>query len=180
VFALGAGIVLGAALFLTYGVVPLGAVVLTIAVGRRRPAALGWAAGGVAVVALAFLAAGFNWVDGLAATRELYAGGVAGRRPYVDFLVIDLAAFALAVGPATAAGLARLRDHGAWLLAGGAMAAVACADLSGLSRGETERIWLPFAPWLLVATVALNGARGWLAAQVGLALALQAGVRSPW
>ena len=77
------------------------------------------------------------------------------RRPYADFLLISLAAFALAAGPAVAAGLARLRDRGVWLLAGGALVALAAADLSGMSKGETERIWLHLVPWLLVATVAL-------------------------
>jgi hypothetical protein len=128
----------------------------------------------------AFLAAGFNWLEGLDATRELYSAGVASRRPYGDFLVIDLAAFALAVGPAAAAGLGRLRDQRVWLLAGAALVALAVADLSGMSRGETERIWLPFAPWMLIAAAALRGARGWLTAQVALGLMLQAGVRSPW
>jgi hypothetical protein len=134
--------------------------------------------------------AGFEWFDGLATTRELYAGGVASRRPYGDFLVIDLAAFALAVGPAALAGVARLRTHercqapfvrrGAWPLVAGAVVAVLGADVSGMSRGETERIWLPFAPWLLVATAALRGSRRWLAAQVALAIVVQTGVRSPW
>ena len=179
-YALAAGLVLGAALQLCYGVATLGAVVLAIAVGRRRPAAVAWAAAGVAIVFAAFAAARFNWFDGLAATREEYLAGVSRRRPYADFLLISLAAFALAAGPAVAAGLARLRDRGAWLLAGGALVALAAADLSGMSKGETERIWLHLVPWLLVATVALRGSRGWLAAQVGLALALQLTVRSPW
>lgn len=178
--ALGAGLVLGAALQLSYGVATLGALVLAIAAGRRRPAAVAWAAGGVAIVFALFLAARFNWFDGLRATREQYLAGVSRRRPYADFLVISLAAFALAVGPAAVAGLARLRDRGTWLLAAGALIALAAADLSGMSKGETERIWLPLAPWLLVATAALRRSRGWLAAQVALALALQLGVRSPW
>jgi len=178
--AVGAGVVLGGALFLSYGIAPLAAVVVAIAVGRRRPGVVVWAGAGGAAVFVGFLAARFNWLDGLSATRELYAGGVAHRRPYAEFLVIDLAAFALAVGPAAVAGLARLRERGVWLLAAGALVALAAADLSGMSRGETERIWLPFVPWLLVATAALGGARGWLAAQVALGLALQVGVRSPW
>jgi hypothetical protein len=178
--ALAAGLVLGAALQLSYGVATLGAVVLAIAIGRRRPGAVAWAAAGVAIVFGAFAVARFNWFDGLAATREQYLAGVSRRRPYADFLVISLAAFALAAGPAVAVSLARLRDRGAWLLAGGALAALAASDLSGMSKGETERIWLHLVPWVLVATVALRGSRRWLAAQVALALVLQLTVRSPW
>jgi hypothetical protein len=178
--ALSSGLVLGIALQLSYGVATLAAVVLAIAVGRRRPGALFWAVVGVAIVFGAFAAARFNWFDGLAATREEYLAGVSRRRPYADFLLISLAAFALAAGPAVAAGLAQLRDRGAWLLAGGALVALAAADLSGMSKGETERIWLHLVPWILVATVALRGSRGWLAIQVGLALVLQLTVRSPW
>lgn len=180
--ALAAGITLGAALALSYGVAMLAAVVLAVAVGRRRPGALAWAGAGVMLVLAAFAAARFNWFDGLQATRDQYLAGVSRRRPYAEFLVISLAAFALAAGPAVVAGLSRLRERGVWLLAGGALVALAAADLSGMSKGETERIWLPFAPWLLVATAALRGsaARGWLAAQVALALVLQLAVRSPW
>lgn len=46
------------------------------------------------------------------------------------------------------------------------------ADLSGMSKAETERIWLPFTLWL-PATAALLPARdhrGWLAAQACVAL----------
>jgi hypothetical protein len=179
--ALGGGVALGALLALTYGAVPLGTVVLAIALHRRRVRPLLLAAAGVAAVLGALAVAGFWWLDGLHATRALYAAGVAHRRPYLDFLLIDLAALALATGPALAAALGRLRGRGAWVLPGGALATVALADLSGLSRGETERIWLPFVPLLLCATAALTvRRRGWLAAQLALALALQVGIRSPW
>ena len=178
--ALCAGLTLGGALMLSYGIVTLGAIVVAIAVGRRAPAATAWVAGGVTLVVGAFLALRFNWLDGLAATREQYLAGVSRRRPYAEFLVISLAAFALAVGPAAVAGLTRLRDSGAWLLAGGALVALAAADVSGMSKGETERIWLHLVPWLLVATSALTRARAWLTVQIGLALALQLAVRSPW
>ncbi len=62
----------------------------------------------------------------------------------------------------------RLRDPRLWLLVGGGLAAIALADLSGMSKGEVERIWLPFVPWIAVATVVFRGreARGWLGAQV--------------
>ena len=44
-------------------------------------------------------------------------------------------------------------DRGAWLLVGGALAALALADVTGLSKGEVERIWLPFMPWIVTVTV---------------------------
>ena len=178
---IAAGLVLGAALMLSYGIAPLGAVVLALAVVRRAWRPLLAVAVGVASVAAAFAVVGFWWPDGLAATSDLYHGGVAARRPYGAFLLISLAAFALAVGPAAAAGAARLRDRRVWLLVGTALVSLAAADLSGLSRGETERIWLIFVPWIGLAAAALVvHRRSWLAAQLALALALQAGVRSPW
>jgi methylthioxylose transferase len=59
-----------------------------------------------------------------------------------------------------------------------ALAAVFAADVSQHSRGEVERIWLPFVPWLALA--APGDRRGWLAAQVAVALVLQSAVVSPW
>jgi hypothetical protein len=180
VLALLAGLVLGAALLLSYGLAALGLVALAVACATRAWRAAALACAGVAAVLLGFGAAGFWWPAGLQATHALYASGVAARRPYLDFLVISPAAFALVLGPAVFAGLARLRDRRAWILPAGALAALAVAELSGLSKGETERIWLPFAPWLLLATASLRAPRGWLAAQLALAIALQVGVRSPW
>jgi hypothetical protein len=60
--------------------------------------------------------------------------------------------------------------------------ALAVADLSGLSKAEVERIWLPFLPWVLLATAALPraGARRWLAAQATLAVVLQLTMAWPW
>ncbi|MCF0094986.1 hypothetical protein B0E54_03844 [Micromonospora sp. MH99] len=55
-----------------------------------------------------------------------------------------------------------------------ALVAVLGADLSGLSKAEVERIWLPFVVWLLVATAHLptGSRRWWLAAQALTALAV--------
>ena len=57
------------------------------------------------------------------------------------------------------------------------------AALSGLSKGEVERIWLPFAPWILVAGASLDGdratARPWLALQAAACLVLQFTIRGP-
>jgi methylthioxylose transferase len=178
--AFAAGAVFGVALMLTYGAAPLAVLLVAIAIRAGRLRLLALAALGALAVLGAFALAGFAWWDGLRATHHLYASGVAARRPYAAFMLIDLAAFAVALGPATAAGLARLRSPAVWTLVAGALVAVAVADLSGFSRGETERIWLPFAPWLLLAAGALPRARAWLGAQVALALALQAGVHTPW
>lgn len=182
--ALAGGLVLGASLFTTYGIVPLGLIVLAIAVYRRAWRTLALAAAGVVAVFLAFYARGFSWFDGLQTARQLQLAGVFEHRPYLEFLVASPAAFALAVGPAVAVGLARLRRHGAWVLCGGALAGLVVADLSGYARGETERVWLPFAPWLLLAAGAasrgVRGRQGWLAVQVTAALTLQVTAKSPW
>lgn len=180
VVALVGGLVLGGALHLSYGIAPMALLVAALLVWRRA-----WLAGvvvavGVLAVVAAFTAGGFFWPDGLHATRKLYDAGIASRRPYADFLLINLAAFFVALGPAALAGLMRLRDRRVWVLAGAAIATVIAAELSGLSRGETERIWLPFVPWIMVGTVALGGSRRWLVLQVLLGLVVQATVRSPW
>lgn len=183
--ALGGGVLFGCTALLSYGLVLLGTVPLAVAVSRRRGRPLVVAAAGAGAVLGAAGLAGFWWVEGLLATRVEYRESVAAVRPYGYFLVANLAALAVVVGPATAAGLARLRSGGLGPLVAGALAAVALADLSGLSKGEVERIWLPFAVWLLPAASAVldTGRRSpvpWLAAQAGVALAVQIGVRTHW
>ncbi|MFC7914184.1 MULTISPECIES: hypothetical protein [unclassified Streptomyces] len=56
------------------------------------------------------------------------------------------------------------------VLVAAALLALLVADLSGMSKAETERIWLPFALWLLPSCAFLDGTRAWLAAQAVLAL----------
>ncbi len=86
------------------------------------------------------------------------------------------------IGPATLAGIARLnvrRDPAAWL-AIAALIAVTVSDLSGYMRGEVERIWLPYAPWVVIVGATFTRSRGWLLLQAATALAVQALVISPW
>jgi hypothetical protein len=169
---------------LSYGAILLGTIPLALAVARSRARPLALLGLGFAAVMLALLAAGFWWVDGFFAVREQYLGSVQQTRPYDFFLLNNLGAFALAAGPALALGLALLRDRAAWLLVGGAAAAVVAADLSGMSKGEVERIWLPFLPWILLATSALPdrrvALRVLLASQAALGIAIEVGVRTPW
>jgi methylthioxylose transferase len=186
VLALLGGALFGVTAFLSYGLVLLALITLAVAVARRRIRPLLLAGLGAAPLFAGFAAAGFWWLDGWAVTRHAYAAGVASRRPYDYFLLADLGAFLLAVGPAAAVALAWLRDRRLAVVTGAALAAIAIADVSGMSKAEVERIWLPFAPWVLVATTALaiarrrRTARLLLVAQVLTAVGIQAFVRSPW
>ena len=189
VLALAGGVLFGATAMLSYGLVLLACIPLAIAVHRRRLRPVVVAALGGAGVLLGFLVAGFWWLDGLAATRERYFDGVGGQRPYLVFLVADLACLAIALGPAIAVALGRLRDRAVWLLVGSVGVAVVLADLTGMAKGEVERIWLPFVPWLLVAGLVLfagtdrrarQHASGWLCVQVVAAVVTQTLVKSPW
>jgi hypothetical protein len=194
--AIAGGAVLALALHLSYGAVPLLAIPLAVAVARRRVRPLLMATGGAAAVTIAFLAAGFWWFDGLALTRDFYWEGIASRRPWPYHLLAgNPSILAISVGPAAVAGLAvlvagrRQRSPSRWpgdtaLLPLTALAAVAVANASMLSKAEVERIWLPFTPWLLLAAAAVatdeERARRWLWPQVAIAVALQAVLDSPW
>ena len=86
----------------------------------------------------------------------IYAASIAASRPYSYFVWANLAAVSFAVGPAVWAGIRRAvaapraLPAPAALLVLAALAAVVVADLTGLSKAEVERIWLPFAVWLVV------------------------------
>lgn len=66
------------------------------------------------------------------------------------------------------------------LLVLAALLALLIADLSGMSKAETERIWLPFVMWLLAACAFLSRPRAWLAAQATLALLLNHLLLTGW
>jgi hypothetical protein len=151
-----------------------------VVVRPPRVAALA-ALGGAAAVTLAFAAAGFLWPAGVAATHAQWAADPGAARPYLYFLVANLAVLALLTGPA-AVGLTRagrVVSPGITLLVAAALAAVLALDLSGITRGEVERIWLPFAAWITLAA-ALAPTRRLLALQAITGLLLQALVLSPW
>ncbi|HVL80332.1 MAG TPA: hypothetical protein VM840_01915 [Actinomycetota bacterium] len=184
VLAAGSGLAFGTGLFMTYGMAPFGLSVIAVAgvLRRVRPLLVGGAA--VGAVAVAFLAGGFWWYDGLQATVVRYVAGAGGTRPDSYFWWANLAAFAVAVGPAAVAGAARLRDLRLWLPLAAVLLAVCAATASGMSKAEVERIWLPFVPWTVLACVSLwtgkAAVRAWLAGQAAVALAVQLLLRSPW
>jgi hypothetical protein len=71
---------------------------------------------------------------------------------------------------------------GVHLLVLGALGSVLFADLSMLSKAETERIWLPFTMWLVSATALLpaRAARWWLALNVTGALLINHFILTNW
>ncbi|GAA2550085.1 hypothetical protein [Pseudonocardia hydrocarbonoxydans] len=184
--ALAGGVLLGWALYQSYGLVLGGLVALAVVAATRRWRAVGFAALGVGLVVLAFTLAGFWWFTGLERTRVIYAASVAATRPYAYFVWANLAAVAFAVGPAVLAGIRRAAASpralplGALLLAAGGLAALLAADLSGLSKAEVERIWLPFGVWLVIPCALLPRVRPWLAAQAAFTLAVNHLLLTVW
>ncbi|MGK5443563.1 hypothetical protein ACSNN7_17345, partial [Micromonospora sp. URMC 105] len=232
VTALAGGLLLGFALYLSYGFVlvgPLALAVLALRPARRRNALLAGTAGVAAVVA-AFSLAGFHWWQGYDRVVERYYQGWAADRPYGYWVWANLAALLLSAGPVAGPALRRayLAARAGWrspvhpadpaapasaahragsapaaaparagqvwgglvaqrwaglasrvrllgpavLLPAAATLAAVGADLSGMSKAEVERIWLPFAVWLLVAAAHLPAParRWWLAGQALTAL----------
>lgn len=184
--ATGAGVLAGAALSLSYGSMlllgPLWALAV-LALVRKRPEPLAWAAAGFAVIPVLFMAAGFDWYDGFLATRDHYREGVADDRPLSYFVFANVAVIAAVVGPAAVAGIVRLRDRATWCLVGGALAGIAVANVSGMSKGEVERIWLPAVPFLVLGCTVFatrRERRGWVGAQLAVGMLMQLVIRSPW
>ena len=64
----------------------------------------------------------------------------------------------------------------------GALLAILLADLSMLSKAETERIWLPFTVWLTAAGALLpaRSQRWWLALNVVGTLLLNHFILTNW
>ncbi|MFK0153230.1 hypothetical protein ACIQVK_14330 [Streptomyces sp. NPDC090493] len=188
-WAAGAGLLYGLTCYLSYGLTLfalVGAAVLVL--GRRRvrarPVVLVLLVAGAVVVPFVFTLAGFDWWQGYRLLVTRYYQGVGGTRPYGYWVWANLACTVVITGLATAAGLRRAgavlvhrrtepaaRKRLAFLV-GAALLALLLADLSGMSKAETERIWLPFAMWLLPACAFLPRPRAWLTAQALLGLLL--------
>ncbi|MFC8432834.1 hypothetical protein [Streptomyces sp. NPDC057253] len=192
----GAGLLYGLTCYLSYGLTLValiaGAVLVLGRDGiRRRPVLLVPLLAGLAVVPTAFTLAGFDWWEAYRLLVTRYDQGAGGVRPYGYWVWANLACTVLIIGLATVAGLRRagavlVRDRlgtpGARLalLVAAALLALLVADLSGMSKAETERIWLPFALWLLPACAFLPAPRRWLTAQAVLALLLNHLLLTGW
>ena len=120
------------------------------------------AAVGALAVAAVVTAMGFWWFDGLSLVRQRYWAGIATDRPFSYWVWANLASLTCAIGIAAATGLRRafngtaLRARlGVNVLLVAFVLVIVVADLTGLSKAETERIWLPFAVWLVAAPALL-------------------------
>ncbi|TDE33931.1 hypothetical protein [Actinomadura sp. 6K520] len=183
--AAGGGLLLGTLPYLSYGLLPLFALPLAAALLTRiTPRLAVVLLCCAAIVPLAFTLGGFWWPDGVAATHETYViSRGSAQRSYAYFVIANIAVLGLLVGPATAhalpASLSNRRPL-AWLV-GAALVGLLALDVSGVTRGEVERIWVPYAAWVVVAAAQHKPpARLWLSAQAVLALTLQALILSPW
>ena len=171
------GVLLGVALFLSYGLVLFGLVVLTalgVSVQQRglRRSAGPWlvACTGAAAVAAVHLAYGFNWLTGLTQLRIRYYQGIASQRPFSYFAYANLAAWLISCSPLLAIAISRsigilarwrrdpwTEDRVVALLALSGVLAALIADLSALSKAETERIWLTFGILAYAGLALLRG-----------------------
>nr|CAA9320699.1 MAG: hypothetical protein AVDCRST_MAG46-809 [uncultured Nocardioidaceae bacterium] len=192
--AIAAGLLLGAGVYVSYGLPLIGLIALgTLLAGRTwRP--LPWALGGALTVAAVFTAAGFAWWDAYPVLVERYYDGIAADRPYSYWVWANLGAWAICAGVGVGAGIAHglrlvaartpLSEAGraVLLLGGTAVGCLLVATVSGMSKAEVERIWLPFTPWALclLALLPAGHRRPVLALQVVLALLTQHLLLSDW
>lgn len=149
-----AGLLLGVAALLGYALAWLGVSLVAVYFVRRRPL-LNAVTGLGALVPLTLVSlAGFSWTAGLAEAQADFSERVGRDRSWLLWVVLDLVLLAVACGPTVVAAVRGLPRTPGWPFVLGAGLAVVFALASGLSRGEVERSWLPFYPWLLVPAVA--------------------------
>ncbi|KUJ66030.1 hypothetical protein ACZ90_40915 [Streptomyces albus subsp. albus] len=196
-----AGLLLGLTAYLSYGLtlmaIPVGALLLFCRTARPLPYVLA----GAAAVAAAFTLSGFRWWEGYDLLVDRYYQGVGSVRPYSYWIWGNLANALIIAGLATLAGVRRALAHtpavardwrarasqrpgtdGLVILILSALMMIAVADLSGMSKAETERIWLPFTTWLLPAAALLSPRdhRIWLLAQAAVALSVNHLLLTGW
>ncbi|MCW2843907.1 MAG: hypothetical protein JWN22_1823 [Nocardioides sp.] len=187
-WSLLAGLLLGYAVMMSYGLPLIGLLALAILVLTRSWLPFPVAAVAAGAVVLAFAAAGFAWWEAYPVLNDRYWEGVASVRPASYWLWGNLAALLFSAGPLLGAGLGRLgglrgrADRVVLLLVWAAALAVVAADVSRMSKAEVERIWLPFVPWLLLSVALLPERwRRWgMALQLGTALLVQHLLYTSW
>jgi methylthioxylose transferase len=189
----GAGLLLGWGIFLNYGLglIALPAVAVLIAAKDVRSALRAAVPAVLVVLAVVgvFALVGFWWFDGYTLVQQRYWQGIAKDRPFQYWSWANVASVVCAIGLGSVAGVARVFDvaaikrrSGLHLVVLAALLAILCADVSMLSKAETERIWLPFTTWLVAAAALLPAPsrRWWLALNVIGALLLNHFILTNW
>ncbi|MET8148641.1 hypothetical protein ACIBSW_35415 [Actinoplanes sp. NPDC049668] len=201
---IAAGALLVFGLYLSYGLTLIVVPALAVVFLAWRAGSLAWrtigaAIGAGAAVAVAFTLAGFWWFDGYRLVVVRYYQGIASDRPYAYWVWADLALVVACAGPVAAVILRRAVVRAVpaasprrprtspslepvVLLPLAGLVAILAADLSGLSKAEVERIWLPFAVWLPAGAALLPSPtrRGWLLAQATVALLINHLLLTTW
>jgi hypothetical protein len=186
-WALSAGAVLGVAALFSYAVGWLAATLLVVCFVRRRATTIAFiGTGALAPLALARVL-GFVWPDGLTAAQADWSLRVGPHRSWLLWALLDVVVLVVACGPHVVTAARRVRRTPGWPFLVGAGIAVLFAVGSGLARGEVERTWLPFFPWLLVPVTGA-GADGeparpsllLLALGAGAAVVIESVLRSAW
>jgi hypothetical protein len=123
-------------------------------VRRGLAVAVGFAVAVAVLYLLLALTLGYDPVATIRATGSVYRHGISRIRPYAYWLLGSPAAWWIGLGLPTgwcALRAAGARDAGAIAL----FAVIAVSALVGLTKAETERIWLPFVPLACVAAAAV-------------------------
>src|SRR4029079_5441474 len=135
---------LGFGIYLNYGLVLMGLPAIAVLIAARTAWPLIGAVAGARGVTAILTAYGCWLFDGYELVQERYYQGIATDRPFAYWGWANFAALFCALGVAVPAALprifTRLQPTNLLVLAG--LVAVVMADLSQLSKAETERIWL--------------------------------------
>jgi len=156
---IGGAIALAVASFFSWALLAVGAFAAVVQLLRRglRSAVAMAAVAALVVIALylvLFAATGFDPIGSVRAAGDAYDLGISNARPYLFWLFGSPVAFAVALGIPTAWFAARALGAGNEVAIGLA-AIVVVSVLIGLTKAETERIWLFMGPLAAVAAATL-------------------------
>ena len=186
-WAIASGVVLGIAALFSYAVGWLAAIPLVVCFVRRRATTIAFVGTGALVPLALARALGFVWPDGLTVAQADWSVRVGPHRSWLLWLFLDLAVLVIACGPHVVTAARRIRRTPGWPFLVGAGIGVGFAIVSGLARGEVERSWLPFFPWLLVPVTGTDDEGEpsrpsllLLALGAGAAIVIESVLRSSW
>jgi hypothetical protein len=149
-WAISSGVALGIASLFSYSVGWLAAIPLVVCFLRRRATTIAFIGTGALVPLALARVIGFDWPAGLTVAQADWSVRVGPYRSWLLWAVLDLVVLVIACGPHVVTAARRIRRTPGWPFLVGAGIGVGFAIGSGLARGEVERSWLPFFPWLLV------------------------------